>query len=99
MIQLADFRVRGLFVISCAALAGFTLTAFAQAPSWPQRTVKVLVPFAAGGNIDVLGRLMAQRLSEGTGEQFVVENRVGGNGTIATEAVARSPADGHTLLW
>src|SRR5262245_43573696 len=99
MIRLSDLRARGLFPVLCVALAGLTFTALAQAPSWPQRTVKVLVPFAAGGNIDVLGRLMAQRLSEGIGEQFIVENRVGGNGTIATDAVARSQADGHTLLW
>jgi tripartite-type tricarboxylate transporter receptor subunit TctC len=83
----------------CGALAGLTPAVSAQAPTWPQRPVKVLVPFAAGGNIDVLGRLMAQRLSEALGEQFFIENRVGGNGTIATEAAARAPADGHTLLW
>ena len=71
----------------------------ASAQSWPQRAVKVLVPFAAGGNIDVMGRLAAARLSEAFGQQFVVENRVGGNGTIATEAVARAPADGAMLLW
>jgi tripartite-type tricarboxylate transporter receptor subunit TctC len=71
----------------------------ALAQSWPQRPVKVLVPFAAGGNIDVMGRLAASRLSEAFGQQFVVENRVGGNGIIATEAVARAGADGNTLLW
>jgi tripartite-type tricarboxylate transporter receptor subunit TctC len=70
-----------------------------QAQTWPQRPVKVLVPFAAGGNIDVMGRLAASRMSEAFGQQFVVENRVGGNGIIATEAVARAPADGNTLLW
>ena len=57
------------------------------------------MPFAAGGNIDVMGRLAAARLSEAFGQQFVVENRVGGNGIIATEAVARAPPDGYTLLW
>jgi len=71
----------------------------AQAQTWPERPVKLLVPFAAGGNIDVTGRLMAARLSETLGQQFVVENRVGGGGIIATEAVARAPADGYTLLW
>jgi tripartite-type tricarboxylate transporter receptor subunit TctC len=59
----------------------------------------VLVPFAAGGNIDIMGRIAAQRLSDAFGQQFIVENRVGANGTIATEAVARAPADGYTLLW
>ena len=71
----------------------------AQAQTWPQRPVKVLVPFAAGGNIDVMGRLAAARLSEAFGQQFVAENRVGGNGVIATEAVARARPDGYTLLW
>jgi tripartite-type tricarboxylate transporter receptor subunit TctC len=73
--------------------------AAAQSPGWPPRPVKVLVPFAAGGNIDVMGRLAAARLSEAFSQQFVVENRVGGNGVIATEAVARASADGTTLLW
>ena len=82
-----------------AAVAVLAATSAAQTQAWPQRPVKVLVPFAAGGNIDVMGRLASARLSEAFGQQFVVENRVGGNGTIATEAVARAPADGATLLW
>jgi tripartite-type tricarboxylate transporter receptor subunit TctC len=81
------------------AVAALAATTGALAQGWPQRPVKVLVPFAAGGNIDVMGRLAASRLSEAFGQQFVVENRVGGNGIIATEAVARAPADGNTLLW
>jgi tripartite-type tricarboxylate transporter receptor subunit TctC len=83
-------------LIALALVAG---TGVALSQGWPQRPVKVLVPFAAGGNIDVMGRLAASRLSEAFGQQFVVENRVGGNGIIATEAVARAPADGTTLLW
>jgi tripartite-type tricarboxylate transporter receptor subunit TctC len=84
---------------SLVALALVAAATTALAQGWPQRPVKVLVPFAAGGNIDVMGRLAASRLSETLGQQFVVENRVGGNGMIATEAVARAPADGSTLLW
>jgi tripartite-type tricarboxylate transporter receptor subunit TctC len=90
---------RGLFAIRYSLFALVALTATAQAQSWPQRPVKLLVPFAAGGNIDIMGRLAAQRLSDALGQQVIVENRVGGNGTIATEAVARAPADGYTLLW
>jgi tripartite-type tricarboxylate transporter receptor subunit TctC len=71
----------------------------AGAQNWPDKPIKLLVPFAAGGNIDVTGRLMAARLSETLGQQVVVENRVGGSGIIATEAVARSAPDGYTLLW
>jgi tripartite-type tricarboxylate transporter receptor subunit TctC len=89
------FALRCLF----AALLGFAAIGVALAQSWPQRPVKLLVPFAAGGNIDVMGRLAAARLSEALGQQFVVENRVGGNGVIAAEAVARATPDGYTLLW
>ncbi len=83
----------------CAALLALVAAASAQAQGWPQRPPKVLVPFAAGGNIDIMGRIAAQRLSDAFGQQFIVENRVGANGTIATEAVARASADGYTLLW
>jgi tripartite-type tricarboxylate transporter receptor subunit TctC len=92
----SPFAIRYSLLAVCAVVA---LTATALAQGWPQRPVKVFVPFAAGGNIDVMGRLAASRLSEAFGQQFVVENRVGGNGIIATEAVARAPADGNTLLW
>ena len=71
----------------------------AQTPAWPQRPVRVIVPFAAGGNIDVMARLTCQRMSEVFGQQFVVENRVGGNGTIAAESVAHAQPDGYTLFW
>lgn len=70
-----------------------------QAELWPQRPVRIIGPYAAGGNSDGMARLAAQRLGEAFGQTFVVENRVGANGAIAIEAVARSPADGYTLLW
>jgi tripartite-type tricarboxylate transporter receptor subunit TctC len=89
------FALRCLF----AALLGFAAVGVAFAQSWPQRPVKLLIGFSAGGNIDVMGRLAAARLSETLGQQFIVENRVGANGILATEAVARAPADGYTLLW
>jgi tripartite-type tricarboxylate transporter receptor subunit TctC len=83
-------------LVLAAALA---LGGVAGAEDWPQRPVRIIGPYAAGGNADVLARLTAQWLSDAFGRQFVVENRVGGNGTIAAEAVARAPADGYTLLW
>jgi tripartite-type tricarboxylate transporter receptor subunit TctC len=94
-------RVRNPLAIRYSLFATLLIaaTATASAQSWPQRQPKLLVPFAAGGNIDIMGRLAAQRLSETLGQQVIVENRVGANGTIATEAVARAPADGYTLLW
>src|SRR5262245_13862103 len=90
---------RILFAIGYSLLAALLICSSSHAQTWPQRPVKVLVPFAAGGNIDVMGRLAAARLSETLGQQFVVENRVGGNGIIAAEAVTRAAADGYTLLW
>ena len=82
-----------------AVLSTFALTGPSNAQNWPDRPIKLLVPFAAGGNIDVTGRLMAARLSEALGQQMVVENRVGGGGIIAMEAVMRAAPDGYTLLW
>jgi len=94
-------KSRQLFAIGYSLFAAVLLAAgsTALAESWPTRPVKVVVPFAAGGNIDVMGRLAASRLSNALGQQFVVENRVGANGVIGAEAVARSAPDGYTLLW
>jgi tripartite-type tricarboxylate transporter receptor subunit TctC len=70
----------------------------AQSQGWPQRPVRILVPFAAGGNSDIIARTIAQPLSEAFGQQFFIENRPGAAGVIAAEAVARAPADGYTLF-
>jgi len=86
-------------VVGLLAVAPGTGGAQAQVPNWPQRPVRIIAPYAAGGNSDVITRLTAQRLTEAFGQTFVVENRLGGNGAIAADAVARSPADGYTLLW
>jgi tripartite-type tricarboxylate transporter receptor subunit TctC len=90
---------RRTVVLSVPALAISSWPCAAWAQSWPQKPVRVLVGFAAGGNIDNLARLTCQRLSEVFGQQFVVENRVGAMGTIAAESVVRAPADGYTLFW
>jgi tripartite-type tricarboxylate transporter receptor subunit TctC len=90
---------RRAFMAALAATATSWPNAGRAQSNWPQRPVRLLVPFAAGGNIDVMGRLTASRLSETMGQQFVVENRVGGGGIVATEHVARAAPDGHTLLW
>jgi tripartite-type tricarboxylate transporter receptor subunit TctC len=71
---------------------------FAWAQAYPTRPVRIVVGFAAGGAGDIAARLMGQWLSERLGQQFVVENRPGGNGNIAAEAGVRAPADGYALL-
>ena len=82
-----------------AIAATFVFSTCAQAQDWPQRPVRILVPYAAGGNSDSMARISAQHLSEAFKQPFVVENRIGANGAIAGEAVARAAPDGHTLLW
>ena len=79
----------------------FFLLAFANiaaAQTYPSRTVRVVVPFPPGGAPDLVGRTLANRLSERLGQPFVVENRTGAGGNIAAEAVAKSAPDGYTLL-
>jgi len=70
----------------------------ARAQSYPVRPVRWIVGFAAGGPQDIVARLLGQWLSERLGQQFVIENRAGAGGNIATEAVVRAPADGYTIL-
>jgi tripartite-type tricarboxylate transporter receptor subunit TctC len=74
------------------------LPRLARAQSYPARPVRWLVGFAAGGPQDIVARLLGQSLSERLGQQFVIENRPGASGNIATEAAVRSPADGYTIL-
>jgi tripartite-type tricarboxylate transporter receptor subunit TctC len=70
----------------------------AAAQKWPDKAVRIVTPFAPGGGTDVFARILAQRFSEVFGQQFIVYNRPGAGSTTGTEFVARSPADGHTLL-
>jgi tripartite-type tricarboxylate transporter receptor subunit TctC len=81
------------------ALACMLLAAAPARADYPDRSVRVVVPVAAGGGIDVMARMLSQKLSERLGQQFVVENRAGAAGVIGTKAVIASPADGYTLLY
>jgi tripartite-type tricarboxylate transporter receptor subunit TctC len=83
--------------LAAITLAAASSAAFAQA--YPNKTVKVIIPFPPGGTLDFIGRTLAQKMSESTGQTFVVENRPGGNGFIGADAVAKAPNDGYTLLF
>src|SRR5438445_13108223 len=87
---------RSFFPLLFAALAALSLhDALAQ---YPSRPIRLLAGFPPGGGPDIVARLLAPKFSEALGQPVVVENRVGGTGTIAGEAVAKSPPDGHTLV-
>jgi tripartite-type tricarboxylate transporter receptor subunit TctC len=92
-----QFARRQLLRLAASA-AAIAVARRARAETYPSRPVRVIVPFAAGGSTDFTARLIAQRLSERFGQQFVVENRSGASTNIATQAVVRAPADGYTLL-
>lgn len=80
------------------ALAAVLFTATASAQSYPNRPIRLLLPFAVGGLVDVPGRIIAAKLGETLGQPVVVENRPGAGGTIGSDIVAKSKPDGHTLM-
>jgi len=87
------------WIALCIAVSCALPASVLQAQTWPQRPVKVIVPFTAGGSTDTQARIISERLSAALGQQFIVENRVGAGGAIAAEFVAKSPADGYTLFF
>ena len=96
MIALARAGLFGLTLL--ASLAG-AMTPSSAADTYPNRPVRWLIGFAAGGPVDIVARIMSQYLSEHMGQQFVVENRAGSGGNIAAAAAINSPPDGYTLLF
>jgi len=84
--------------LATAAAASAAVSRSATAQPYPLRPVRVLVPFAPGGQVDVIARLIAQRLSEQLGQQFYVENAAGAGGTIGTGRAAQAAPDGYTIL-
>src|SRR6266849_4305842 len=94
--------VQRAFAHPTALVAAFALLLLGPLPSraeYPDRPVRIIVPVAAGGGVDVMARLLAQKLSERWGQQFVVENRAGAAGIIGTKSVIATPGDGYTLLY
>ncbi len=85
-------------VCAAAALLALGRAAGLSAQSYPERPVRLIVPLSAGGSADIVGRQIAQKLSEKLGQQFIIDNRPGAGSLIGTEIAARSPRDGYTLL-
>ncbi|HEV8519848.1 MAG TPA: tripartite tricarboxylate transporter substrate binding protein [Burkholderiales bacterium] len=83
---------------ACCAIALTTIAAGAQAQSYPTKSIRLIVPFAAGGSTDALARAVGQKLGDNFGQQVIVDNRTGANGNIGTDMVAKANPDGYTLL-
>ena len=93
--------MRGRFILGLASAllaVGLAGEAFAQAASWPEKPVKLILPYAPGGATDLIGRPWAEKLGQVFGHPFVVENRGGAGGMIGTEAAAKAAPDGYTFL-
>src|SRR5580692_3997850 len=83
------------------AAGGATLLAASRiaCAAFPERTIRIMVGFGAGGTVDTIARIVAQAIGPILGQSVIVENRPGGSGSIAANAVVQAPADGHTLLF
>jgi hypothetical protein len=94
----STFPENALPTLLVMASIGTTIGSLALADNYPSRPVKVVVPFAAGGPLDVVARAVSDKLSASLKQPFVIENRAGAGGNIGTEVVARAAPDGYTLL-
>jgi tripartite-type tricarboxylate transporter receptor subunit TctC len=91
-----SYVARRLTIIVVALLA---LTAESAAQNYPERVVRIVNPYPPGGSVDVMARILAQKLSDNLGQQFIVENRAGGGGNTGSDFVAKAEPDGYTLLF
>jgi tripartite-type tricarboxylate transporter receptor subunit TctC len=92
-------RRRDFLAFAGAALAApFASKATAQVQTWPDKPVKLILPYAPGGGTDLIGRPWAEKLAQSFGQQFIIENRGGAGGMIGTEAAAKAAPDGYTFL-
>jgi tripartite-type tricarboxylate transporter receptor subunit TctC len=85
-------------ILALALILSGVASHLAKAEEWPNRPVRVIIPYAAGGAADFLGRVFAEQLTVALGQSFFVENRTGGGGVVGTEAVVRAKPDGYTLM-
>src|SRR3712207_7493064 len=95
-----SFTRRALLGSAAATAAVATVPGLAQTnpgSNWPERVVRIIVPYPAGGSTDVLTRILAERLKDKLGQSWVIENRPGAGGNIGIEAVAKSEPDGYTI--
>ncbi len=90
---------RNAVAAALSTLAAGPGLSFAQGAAWPDKTVRIILPFAPGGQTDAVARIVATKLGEKFHQPFVVENRPGGGGMVATEFVARAAPDGYTLVF
>jgi tripartite-type tricarboxylate transporter receptor subunit TctC len=86
------------FVSHAVAALALIFPAIAPAQEWPSKAVRIVVAYPPGGGIDVMGRQLAEKLTRSWGQPVVVENKPGANTILATDSVAKSTADGHTIL-
>mgnify|MGYP002132288880 FL=1 len=87
------------FILSCTGLFMALSATCTLADNYPSKPIKAIVPFAAGSATDQIGRAFAAKMGESLGQPVIIENRPGANGMIGADVVAKSPADGYTLLF
>lgn len=98
MLRICPRALRGALIV--AAFSGILAYSHgACAQTYPTKPIRLIVPYAPGGNADILARVDAQKLAEAFGQQVVVDNRVGANGIVGTDLCAKAPPDGYTLLY
>ena len=90
---------RHLFIRAALGVATLAMAASSFAQAYPAKPIRMVIPFPPGGTLDTVGRMLAQKLGDQMGQNFIVENKAGGNGVIGGDVVAKAPADGYTLLF
>ena len=91
-------NLRTTLLLHAALITGMAASAPLHAQAWPQKPIRLIVPYPAGGTTDIMSRILQPKLGASIGQTIIVENRPGGNGVIGAEIVARAAPDGHTLM-